>query len=350
MKPLQQLWQTIESIPGPTAVAATWQELLGTEYEFASSYLRPTGELAASYPRIGNAGCNIPYTVVEHGPEDYVGVSPEGGDTITLTRQDLIIYELDRKKLQHAVAGALGIEYEESNVPGLPDTQRIGTYLPCAGYAFPAYLAIPLESSDLTRAVHTLAAIPSQPFILLAPTRRRLRSEAETVIRAADACFLPLDEALAVNDRGIWVATPVAQQAIESFKAAHLPATEDTSGVVFFPTPPGAKWSDVHIRFVDGETVSIRVRGVSGTYLYSQIGMVDRRNKKPTKQWELLRSFARGYGVITWESPDADRRNQKRREYLARDLKSFFRIDGEPIILTDDKKGWRTVFSIEPDV
>jgi hypothetical protein len=34
---------------------------------------------------------------------------------------------------------------------------------------------------------------------------------------------------------------------------------------------------------------------------------------------------------------------------LARDLKAFFRIAGEPIVMTDDGKGWRTIFTVEPD-
>lgn len=79
------------------------------------------------------------------------------------------------------------------------------------------------------------------------------------------------------------------------------------------------------------------------------MGMADGHNARPTKQWELLRAFAQGYGLLTWKSRYADRRNQKRSEYLARDLKAFFRIDGEPIVATDDGKGWQTIFRIEAD-
>jgi hypothetical protein len=77
------------------------------------------------------------------------------------------------------------------------------------------------------------------------------------------------------------------------------------------------------------------------------MGMSDRRNCKPTKQWELLRSFARGHGVLIVDRKTARDLNQKRREILAKDLKAFFRIPGEPI--EPIKKGWKTVFSLEPD-
>lgn len=116
-----------------------------------------------------------------------------------------------------------------------------------------------------------------------------------------------------------------------------------------FPTPAGAKWEDVRIRFVDGHTVSIKVQSVAKTCGYVEMGIVDRRNAQPTKQWELLRSLAEGHGVLTWTSRDADRKNQKRREQLARNLREFFRIEGEPIVLTDDRQGWKTAFVLEPD-
>lgn len=113
-----------------------------------------------------------------------------------------------------------------------------------------------------------------------------------------------------------------------------------------FPTPKGSSWADVDIKFVDGETVTAKVGDQSGRYLYTEMGMIDGRDKKPTKQWELLRVFAQNQGVLTWSSAGASPRNQKRREVLAENLKEFFGIDGDPIVLTDDKKGWRTVFSV----
>lgn len=113
-----------------------------------------------------------------------------------------------------------------------------------------------------------------------------------------------------------------------------------------FSTPTGASWAMVSIKFLDGETVSIKVGDQSGRYLFSEMGMIDGRDKKPTKQWELLQAFARRGGVLTWADAEADRRNQKRREKLAENLKDFFGIAGEPIVLTEDKKGWRAVFAI----
>jgi hypothetical protein len=46
-------------------------------------------------------------------------------------------------------------------------------------------------------------------------------------------------------------------------------------------------------------------------------------------------------------SPDACRKNRKRRELLSQSLQRFFDIDGEPIELTDDLKGWCCVFKVQ---
>jgi hypothetical protein len=132
---------------------------------------------------------------------------------------------------------------------------------------------------------------------------------------------------------------------------AKSPQTNETqlSDRITFPTPKGAVWADVTIKFLDGETVTVRVSDQSGRYVYAEMGLIDGRTKRPTKQWELLRSFAQNHGIFTWQNAGADRRNQKRREVLADNLKAFFGIEGEPIELTDDKKGWRTTFTIIPD-
>ena len=45
----------------------------------------------------------------------------------------------------------------------------------------------------------------------------------------------------------------------------------------------------------------------------------------------------------------AHRRNQKRRELLAANLRDFFRIEGDPFRLTDDGKGWQALFLSAPD-
>ena len=119
--------------------------------------------------------------------------------------------------------------------------------------------------------------------------------------------------------------------------------------MVFFPTPPDATWRDVSIRFKDGHTVSVKVKTAGSVFNYTQMGMANKKNGNPTVQWELLKVFADERGVLDWSSNKAHRRNQKRRELLAANLRDFFRIEGDPFRLTDDGKGWQALFLISPD-
>jgi hypothetical protein len=348
MKPLEKFWPALEAIPGLAAVAAKWQALLRGEFFLLEPWLRPTGESAQSFPDLSGSSRSF-CTVVEHGPDDFVGVPPDGSEPARLTRKDLIINRLDRWKLHRCVADVLRLAFREDPVDGLADTWRIGAYHPISGYSFPAYLAIPLESANLQRTVEVLASRADKPFILFAPTGRRLSPASGVILKEKKALFLALADTLVCEEAGRWAASSHAIQALEAFRKRVIPEADICDGSVFFPTPPNATWGDLRMKFIDGETVSVKIRDVAGTFLFSQMGMADRRNSRVTRQWELLRQFARGYGSMTWKSRGADRKNQKRRDNLAKDLKTFSRIEGEPIVLTDDRQGWRTVFEIKPD-
>ncbi len=144
----------------------------------------------------------------------------------------------------------------------------------------------------------------------------------------------------------------VLHQLLAESREEDASTTNDADGrpaVAGFPTPSGATWEDVHIRFKDGHTVTIRVREARGIYSFAEMGMSNKKNRTFTKQWALLQTFATHDGTLTWKNPEAGRNLQKRREVLAKNLKAFFGIEGDPIRLTNDRKGWQTRFSIRPE-
>ena len=60
------------------------------------------------------------------------------------------------------------------------------------------------------------------------------------------------------------------------------------------------------------------------------MGMANKRNDQPTKQWELLQLLAEHRGELTWSDFGADRKIEHRRQLLARQLREFFGIEGDP--------------------
>lgn len=129
-------------------------------------------------------------------------------------------------------------------------------------------------------------------------------------------------------------------------KGENVNGTQASAMQFGFTSLADRKWSELTIRFLNSETVSVKLLDKSAKLTYSDLGMIDGRSRGPTKQWYLLEAFARDRGELTWTSPSASSENRKRRKLLSDNLKSFFGIQGEPIVLTEDKKGWRTVFNV----
>lgn len=123
-------------------------------------------------------------------------------------------------------------------------------------------------------------------------------------MRARGAFAVSLADVAGVDQRGKLIPLVPADRILESLRT-HVPETavrpETRDGMAFFPTPAGATWGELEIRFRDGHTVSVR--------------------------------FGEERGVFT----------------LAKDLRRFFRIDEDPIALTEDGKGWRVRFSLRPE-
>jgi len=349
MREAKRLWRTLEAVPGPSTSRMEWAALLGDDLTLLEPFLRPTGEVAASYPCPNPARPGSRHRVIEHGPDDLVGVCDDGCAPEPLRRSELLIYEAAADRLAEVLADALNITFEDRAPSSDAQTPRIGIYSPTAGYRFPIYLTLQIEPQELHGALTHLVAENEGPFILIAPTHDLRSPDIDALLEKKPACFLAMADLFRVGPDGQLQPMADPEVVLSSFRDAALPSEDEAFGRVFFRTPPDAAWEDVSIKFKDRHTASVSCGRVRGVFHYSQIGMADGRNASPTKQWDLLYSFAEGHGIIDWEHSDADRRNQKRRENLALDLQAFFRIEGDPIEYDAESKGWRARFGVEPD-
>jgi hypothetical protein len=188
--------------------------------------------------------------------------------------------------------GCVGFQVPFRRLEVLPPlTRLVGDYQPTAGYSFPAYLTVPLESRSLTSAVCMLVSTSDDAFILLTPTRHRLRPDAQQILERKRCCFLPLEEALAATGPRQWRATEAAVQALQGFTGLHVPSAEADNGMAFFPTPAGATWADLSIRFADGHSVGVRVGGGRDVPLHA-----DGHGRRPQRQADQAVGAAPGSG------------------------------------------------------
>ena len=71
---MTSVWRGIESVWGWETVPAEWRRHMGEDFErVRGTLLTPTGRLSNYYPSSGICRCNL--RVVQHAPDDIVGVS-----------------------------------------------------------------------------------------------------------------------------------------------------------------------------------------------------------------------------------------------------------------------------------
>jgi len=226
---LKRFWQAIESLPSLAAVEAEWLALVRGEYDAIKPFLRPKKDRATSFPRPDGG---LPYQVVEHGRNDLVGVCEETGETITLSRSQLVVYELDPQRLARQVASALGLR--AANRVAAQDGRlfSLGSFRP-AGHAVAAFLILPSDAAEVTSGTALLISQGLSPFLLLTPTRRFVTGELELRLRSLGSANLPLVDALVVADDGQWfVAEDVIRAALPDRPVEEEPLSDRAQSVL----------------------------------------------------------------------------------------------------------------------
>ena len=77
------------------------------------------------------------------------------------------------------------------------------------------------------------------------------------------------------------------------------------------------------------------------------MGMARSDNANRSVQWEMLEKFAKGNGYYEPQYQAYKEREKQQVSRLGRALKTYFKIDGEPIVR--DGQGWKTAFVIRPE-
>lgn len=339
-----RLWRALENIQGWAGVRSVWREHMGDELQFLEPLLSPIEELAMSVPWPGTIEGR---KVVVHDDDDIVAVDRETSEASPITREEIVLWRLDADTLFAGAATALGLAGTPSSVGMGNRLWWLGEFVPVEGERFPVYLATTRDANDLLKSAGHVSALSRRPFVLVTPTRRTVSDAVNGVVEGRGSAWISLDETLTWKGEGVFEAKRPFAHVLTALVKRHVQVAAPRNSVPRFPTPAGARWSDVRVRFTDAHTVSVTVRDQQGTFDFASMGMGVTRTRKPDVQWALLFAFAKGHGVMDWESGDASPKNQKRRERLANRLQAFFGITGDPI--TPEGNGWRTLFRIDAD-
>jgi hypothetical protein len=342
---MSQPWQALEQLDDVATSRLSWRLMLGDAFESHRELLVPIKDLAVSLPVPSNV--NESLEIIQVGDGVFEGYNDKTEEYVPVDRRDIVCYEFSFGRFANELASLIGFDLAFEELAGPMYRFRLGHFGNPNGSGFSLYMAKVSDPSRLDWCADALLAEIHRPFVLLVTSNRMLNSQNEAALSARGCLVIPLEQSMLRGGDGAWILSPWARTQLVAFRDRLMPPVKTVAGR--FPTPTGSRWSDLELRFIDSEKISVVVGDQRQMLTYSQLGLIDSRSGKPSKQWELLRLFAREHGVMTWLSPGACRQNRKRRELLNKSLQQFFDIEGEPIELTDDRKGWRCLFKVQDE-
>jgi hypothetical protein len=95
--------------------------------------------------------------------------------------------------------------------------------------------------------------------------------------------------------------------------------------------PRGTKWDNFIIKFLDEESVLIKVFKFERTATYREMGFIGRgKNPKPSVAWAFLKVLAKCNGELSIRDPEARDVYKKQKELLSESLEEYFTLDYDP--------------------
>ncbi|MDI6809814.1 MAG: hypothetical protein QME66_12695 [Candidatus Eisenbacteria bacterium] len=143
----------------------------------------------------------------------------------------------------------------------------------------------------------------------------------------------------------------ISAQAYLDVCGVHKPERARISPNLF---PPGLKWEEITIRFLDGHEVILQIRGKNYHATFELMGFQDKRKKKfedmtPNRQWELLRELAENGGEISWANKAANLKLKKQKQQLTKRLKRYFGIKEDPFYDYWKERSYRIRLRLVPE-
>jgi hypothetical protein len=136
---------------------------------------------------------------VGHSRGDLAGVCIEGRPSVALAPQDLIIHEIDVRKLADALARALSVESGFDQFGREPMTWRLGVYAVTPANRIPVFLTLCAEPVDFHDITQSLLLRSGDPILLLGMTRAVCAPHTEALLRQRASVYAPLEELVEIR-------------------------------------------------------------------------------------------------------------------------------------------------------
>lgn len=321
-----KIWAAIEAIPSAGATRKHWEIISGPDWSVLSPLLRATGMEAETIPcfEVQPSGCIR--RIVRHSVDNIRAACGEPeplckSEKLTAVEAELLA--LDRVLLVQVLGQALGLD--DANTPR-PDQRvlRLGTHSVSAGKGFPVFLLLGGAQFEDATSIFAEVERTVGPKIVLVPTRQGLGDQAKAYLDKLGATQMHLDMLVGTDATAKLVPLSPPEQLFSEIRK-QLADGPDTAP---WRLPPSAKWEEVAIHFISEDKITVSHKGQTRTFDASELGMMDRRTKRPDTQWALLKLIAQNRGSIPLPEPGSAR---KSKESLSKKLSDAFGIQSDPI-------------------
>jgi len=208
---LKRFWQTLERTPGLSAPGLEWRDALGPDWEWGSSLLRPTQEVAETVA----LGTGL-HRVVVHAPDRVVVVPVDGGRAHSIAPDDMAILELNPRRIADVICGALGIEQAGGRLQPDGLFANLARISATRATICPVHLCMHCEAVALHAAIRRLLVEGDGPMVILTPTPLD-DPDISQIVRMRSACHLSLDESIALDAGQRASPTELARRTLSDF-------------------------------------------------------------------------------------------------------------------------------------
>lgn len=331
----KQPWHKLSQLLGARGVKADWTG-------FPENLLKPTNELAETFPCAGRCGGYM--DVVKHNDGQHIGVCASGCDKRSLQKKDLIIHYPDTTAIFSGLGQAFGISATSHTIiDGIPACWQIGDYNPSASYRFPVATLFDAQASRIERVIGQLAARYKNPFFVLLPSASAVTQSVQDVA-LRNGCKVFAYEDLIEFVNNVIQVRGTAASILTDLSAGWIKQIDGQHGEYRYPTPAGAEWKDFLFEFTADEklTVSCKKDGFQQICPEDLI-MRNKRNKQPLPSWYFLKQLA----LLNNKMPVDDMEKMKvLKQEVSTKLKRVFQMTESPIDWVDDESVYSANFSI----
>lgn len=339
------LWDLIEHPEAWSGTKTQWQERLNDD-DGAAKFLVASGRTAST---IRFDGEESDREVRQGANGDLFAVCELTGRCDRVDHEMAALFNVSIDALSESISRAMLLQGTAGRCDGQQWTWWLGDYAPIEGERFPVYFIAAPDSGSFHAACLAVAGLAGKPFIIVSPTRRHATAQNRGLPGMPTVEWISLAECARFDDDGNVELLRPMESILRPFLQIRLPGLFGPPLRPRFPTPAGATWADVSMKFKDTYSITISARGETHTYSYEGMGMGNKNTPRPRVEWKLLHAIAASHGVFTWKSKGASRKVPKQLERLGKCLREFLGIETSPFRYDDKLKGWKSLFSIGPD-